>query len=154
MFIKSSSGIFHLSVPLMVWAGMLIAISMEAVVKFKAPLVTLEIGVDVGRQVFPALLNAEWGLFLVTVAAWLLNTHRYPGRTLKIAMLTTLTCLLIQTFFTLPALMYQADMLISGQYYIPDNSHIWYVALTQIKILALFVSAHCALTNASVATQQ
>lgn len=60
-----------------IWAGGLLAIALEAWVKFSAPSVTREIGLDVGRHVFGAVNKPEIGL----AAALLGALHAgWPGR--------------------------------------------------------------------------
>ena len=141
MKIRGRQNPSYLVMPLMLWAGMLIAISMEAVVKFKAPLVTLEIGVDVGRQVFPALMQAEWLLMGITTIM-LLGSQAKTNKGVLAALFISLSSLLVQSLITLPALMFQADQLIAGKPYYPGHSHIWYVVLSQIKVVALFVASY------------
>ena len=52
-----------------VWLGMVLAISfLEAPLKFRAPNVTLQIGLGIGRLVFRALNTAEVAFALVIVA--------------------------------------------------------------------------------------
>ena len=53
-----------------VWLGMLLAISfLETPLKFRAPDVTLRIGLGIGRLVFRALNSVEVGLALVIVVS-------------------------------------------------------------------------------------
>src|SRR3954469_24422250 len=53
-----------------VWLGMVVAISfLEAPLKFRAPGVTLAVGLGIGRLVFRALNVAELGLALVVCVA-------------------------------------------------------------------------------------
>lgn len=151
MHFERKSGIVHLAVPLLVWAGMVIAISMEAVVKFHAPSVTLEIGVDVGRQVFPALMKAEWILAVIAVCLFSLNKRQRRRLTIRPGVvyfgLAAIACLVFQTLVLLPQLMHQADMLLAGQVYTSNNIHIWYVLVTKIKVIALFIAAHFSLSS-------
>ncbi|OOK82815.1 putative transmembrane protein [Mycobacterium kansasii] len=52
-----------------VWLGMVLAISfLEAPLKFRAPNVTLQIGLGIGRLVFRALNTVEVGFALVLLA--------------------------------------------------------------------------------------
>lgn len=149
MHFSRSLGIAHMSVPLLIWAGMVIAISMEAVVKFHAPTVTLEIGVDVGRQVFPALMKAEWAWVLIAALAYFWKRQHYGHSGVVYFWFAAIGCLLIQTLVLLPELMMQADWLIAGKPYPPNNVHIWYVLVTKIKLIALLAAAHFSLRSRS-----
>ena len=62
-----------------VWLGMVIAISfLEAPLKFRAPGVTLQIGLNIGRLVFRALNIAE--LLLALALAIAVFVEMPPGR--------------------------------------------------------------------------
>ncbi len=59
---------FSILIPL-VWCGLLAGISfIEAPLKFRAPGITVPLGVGIGRLVFRVLNRVEWGLLL----GWLL----------------------------------------------------------------------------------
>ena len=61
-----------------IWVGMIIAISfMEAWLKFRAPGVTLPIGLGIGRLVFGALNRVEWILAVVVTAGMLFGKKKY-----------------------------------------------------------------------------
>ena len=63
-----------------VWLGMVVAISfLEAPLKFRAPGITVPIGVGIGRLVFRALNGAEGVLWLVVVAAMLIRAPDVSG---------------------------------------------------------------------------
>jgi hypothetical protein len=60
-----------------VWLGMVLAISfLEAPLKFRAPGVTVVIGLGIGRLVFRALNGAEAVLAAVVLAACPQRAHR------------------------------------------------------------------------------
>lgn len=118
------------------WAGVVIGISfLEAPVKFTAPSVTREIGLDVGRHVFAALNSVEIGLgvlllFLLVVAE--------PGHVVRWAGGVVLVLLLVQTFWLLPVLSAQAAEIIEGGTGPSTNyAHVAYVVLEGIKVCGL-----------------
>ncbi len=71
--------LFILSMCVFMWMGFICAISfMEAWLKFRAPGVTVPIGLGIGKLVFGALNRVEWVFALVILSIWLLG--RYPFR--------------------------------------------------------------------------
>lgn len=126
-----------IGVPLLIWIGMIIAISIEAVVKFQAPSVTLKIGLDVGRQVFPALAMAEWILATITVLLVVFCKQQYRVRLIVIPLLLILGIVAVQNLWLLPALTQQATDLIEGRAYDPNGEHLIYVGLTFLKLIML-----------------
>lgn len=83
------------------WIGFVCAISfLEAWLKFRAPGVTLPIGLGIGRLVFAALNKVEW-VFAITILFSNIRTVR------KISIspfyIITLLFLIVQTLWLLPA---------------------------------------------------
>jgi len=121
-----------------IWVGMVTAISfMEAWLKFRAPGVTLPIGLGIGRLVFGALNRVEWVLAVVVTASILFgkrNTVRYS------LMCIVLLALLLQTFWLLPALDGRAEIYISGQTPGPSSLHIYFVAAESLKLICLTIT--------------
>jgi len=71
-----------------IWLGMVLAISfLEAPLKFRAPGITVPLGVGIGRLVFRALNAVETGLALVIVAAVALRGGERGG-TVTLVVLT------------------------------------------------------------------
>lgn len=122
-----------------VWIGFICAISfLEAWLKFRAPGVTLPIGLGIGRLVFGALNKVE----LLLAVAILFSIYAKPALTIfkeKIPFAITLICLIIQTIWLLPALDDRAQLYIDGQTVPPSNLHVYYVAAEGIKIIGLFM---------------
>ena len=59
-----------------IWLGMVLAISfLEAPLKFRAPGITIELGVGIGRLVFTALNRVELVFGLVIVVATLVSPN-------------------------------------------------------------------------------
>src|SRR3954468_14942301 len=77
-----------------VWLGMVLAISfVEAPLKFRAPGVTLQIGLGIGRLVFRVLNGCELALAVVVAASFAI---RPPGITIGVAAAVAAVTLLAQ----------------------------------------------------------
>ncbi|MEK6480973.1 hypothetical protein WJR50_25755 [Catalinimonas sp. 4WD22] len=120
------------------WIGFVCAISfMEAWLKFKAPGVSLPIGLGIGRLVFNVLNKVEWVLAF-TIITSLLST----GGTLQVSftfLLIPIILLLLQTFWLLPSLDIRAEMRIQGLPVSPSNLHIYYIVAEVFKVGSLFI---------------
>ena len=125
-----------------VWLGMVLAISfIEAPLKFRAPGVTLQIGLGIGRLVFRALNTVEAVLAGAVVIA-LLSTDP-PGVAL-IAAATAAVALAVQLIGVRPQLTKRADAVLAAG---PDaaqlprsRAHSVYVALELVKVVSLVVA--------------
>ena len=119
------------------WIGFVCAISfMEAWLKFKAPGITLPLGLGIGRLVFNALNKVELVFALVVI----INIFWNSSDILKwknLAFAIPLTLLFIQTFWLLPALDARAELHIQGQFVPPSNLHFYYVGMELVKIVGL-----------------
>lgn len=118
-----------------VWLGMVLAISfLEAPLKFRAPGITLPLGLGIGRLVFRALNIVELALAALLVAAG--AVARLPGiGWLLVAVLVGL--LAVQVLLLRPRLDRRARQLLAGQTPPPSRQHLAYVALEGAKVLAL-----------------
>ena len=125
-------------VAVFLWIGFVCAISfMEAWLKFRAPGVTLPIGLGIGRLVFSALNKVEW-VFAVAILMSLVGSVRWFSPN-AVLMYVPLGLLLLQTFWLLPALGMRAEMHIQGQPPASSGLHIYYVAAEVIKVSCLFI---------------
>ena len=127
------------------WVGFICAISfMETRLKFRAPGVTLPIGLSIGKLMFRALNNREWVFAIIIVIGILIGKGH-----LNVWVLggygVTLFLLVTQTLWLLPALEKRADALISGQTLFPSAHHWYFVAAESGKVIALFLSGLCLL---------
>lgn len=121
-----------------IWVGMIIAISfMEAWLKFRAPGVTLPIGLGIGRLVFGALNRVEWILAVVVTAGMLFGKKNIVRQSLICIVLIVLA---LQTFWLLPALDRRAEIYISGQTPGPSSLHIYFVAAESLKLICLTIT--------------
>lgn len=119
------------------WVGFVCAISfLEAWIKFRAPGVTLPIGLGIGRLVFGALNQVEL-LLAAAIMVDLLRARPAFAQWLWIGLPAAL--LLLQTFWLLPALDARAEEVIQNGPAPPSQLHFVYVAFEVVKIVALVV---------------
>ena len=101
-----------------VWLGMVLAISfIETPLKFRAPGVTLQIGLGIGRLVFRALNACELGLVAVAVIT-----------------------LLAQVLAVRPRLTRRSDAVLAGGEGPRSRAHWAYVGLEVVKVIALLIA--------------
>jgi hypothetical protein len=125
------------------WIGFIGAISfMEAWLKFRAPGVTMPIGLGIGKLVFGALNKLEW-FFAIVLAITLLfvksNIHSFAIVWYAIVLLI----LVLQSFWLLPVLDKRADAFINGQTLPPSALHWYFIVAELIKVIALFTAGIC-----------
>jgi hypothetical protein len=118
-----------------VWLGMVLAISfVEAPLKFRAPGVTLRIGLGIGRLVFRALNVFEY-VFAVVIAAALF-THETP-LALNVALCGAVGALLTQTIVVRPLLSRRTSAVLDGDEGRRSKAHFAFVGLEVVKVAAL-----------------
>ena len=128
----------HQEIPIIItalWMGFVLSISfMEAWLKFRAPGVTLEIGLSIGSLIFFVLNKVE--LFFAFV---LLIDIIYRKRTTKISIwfFIALVILIQQTLYFLPVLAERADSIIAGAVLAPSYFHSYYIVLEALKVTFL-----------------
>lgn len=118
------------------WVGFICAISfMEAWLKFRAPGVTLPVGLSIGRLVFSALNKVEWFLALICLALLYLEL----GFTEDIAYLlfVSVLLLLVQTGWLLPAMNKRISQVVAGDKLQPSKLHFYYIGAELIKVVSL-----------------
>jgi hypothetical protein len=118
-----------------VWLGMVLAISfMEAPLKFRAPGVTLRLGLGIGRIVFRALNTAE-----IVLAVLLLVGVALGGVSGVTVTLTAgaVGLLVVQLLAVRPRLNRRSDRVLAGEDLPRSRLHHVYVALESLKVLAL-----------------
>ncbi|MGV9004948.1 hypothetical protein [Flavobacterium sp.] len=122
------------------WIGFVCAISfMEAWIKFRAPGVTLPIGLGIGRLVFATLNKVEWLFAIVIIANLFFSKTSFLKAENKFFFIPLLL-LLIETAWTLPALDARAELYIQGLPVPTSYLHFYFVGMEIIKVtcLALF----------------
>jgi len=124
----------------LVWFGMVMAISfLEAPLKFRAPGVSLPIGLGIGRIVFRALNTVEvvFAAAIIAVAASQWQWHNpYLGIVVAIVMLVA------QLLLIRPVLHRYSDAVLEGNPSERRSGIHWvYVGAEVIKVIALLASA-------------
>ena len=128
-----------------VWLGMVLAISfLEAPLKFRAPGVTLPIGLGIGRLVFRALNGTEVGLAVVVAAAVALSS---PPVSVVLVIAILVVVLLVQLLGVRPRLTRRSDAVLTGHDGPRSRAHYVYVALEVLKVIALATLGILLLTN-------
>lgn len=113
------------------WIGFICAISfMEAWLKFRAPGVTLPIGLGIGRLVFAALNKVEWVFSSIKTIR---KTNINP------LYMVVVLVLILQTVWLLPALDVRAQHYIDAKNVPHANLHFYFVIAEVVKVVALFI---------------
>jgi hypothetical protein len=128
---RSAGQAVALAVPFM-WLGMVLAISfLEAPLKFRAPGITLRLGLGIGRLVFRALNLAEISLAaLLTLAFLVLRPSDLSWALLAAAWLT----IGVQVGVLRPRLDRRTATILTGRTPPPSRHHLAYIALEAAKV--------------------
>ncbi len=127
---------------LLFWAGFVSSISfMEAWMKFRAPGVTLIVGLSIGKTIFSALNKMEW-LFLFTSALLVFIPGTLKRRTILYTLIILFVILLIQTLFLLPGLTERANTIIEGGTVGKSMLHIYFGVLEILKVFLLIYTGY------------
>jgi hypothetical protein len=119
----------------LVWFGMVLAISfLETPLKFRAPGVTIPIGLGIGRLVFRALNSAEALMAVVAVVAML---HGFTAMPAAGAIVIAVACLVMQVLLVRPALARRTESVLAGQETTRSRAHWAYVGLEALKLVGL-----------------
>lgn len=128
----------------LVWLGMVLGISfLEAPLKFRAPNVTLQIGLGIGRLVFRALNTVEV-VFAIVILAVVVDGPM-PMR-IGIAFAVAFAMLAIQLIAVRPRLTRRSDEVLAGLDAPRSRAHYAYVGLEVVKAAALIVAGILLLT--------
>ncbi len=119
-----------------VWLGMVLAMAMEAQLKFSAPGVTREVGLGIGKLVFSALNRAECAIAVILAIAFFAFKAEQTARIIFGFLLTVLAA---QTIWLMPRLIERIDQIISGQIVAESSIHFAYIALEIGKIILLLI---------------
>lgn len=126
-----------------VWLGMVLAISfLEAPLKFRAPGVTLALGLGIGRLVFAALNRVEVVLAAAGLLAAVLGPHPLG---LIAAGTVAVAALIAQLVLVRPALVRRSNQVLRGEQGPRSRAHHAYVGLEVVKVVALALLAWTAL---------
>jgi hypothetical protein len=121
-----------------VWLGMVLAISfLEAPLKFRAPGVTLQIGLGIGRLVFRALNTCELALGAAVVVCFVIAP---PTTGAAVAAAIAVVTLLAQVLAVRPRLTRRSDAVLAGEDGPRSHAHWVYVGTEIVKVIALLVA--------------
>jgi hypothetical protein len=121
-----------------VWLGMVLAISLiDTPLKFRAPGVTLQIGLGIGRLVFRALNACELALAAVVVGCVAVKP---PATGIAVAAAVAVITLLAQVLVVRPRLARRSDTVLAGGEGPRSRAHWVYVGLETVKVIALLIS--------------
>ena len=121
-----------------VWLGMVVAISfIEAPLKFRAPGVTLQIGLSIGRLVFRALNGCELLLAGLVAVAFVVDV---PPAGTTVAAVVAMVTLLAQVLLVRPRLTRRSDAVLAGGEGPRSRAHWVYIGLDLVKLVALVIA--------------
>jgi hypothetical protein len=116
-----------------VWLGMVLAISfLEAPLKFRAPGVTVRIGLGIGRLVFRALNSAEAVLAAVVLAACAVAPARAAAAAAVAVAVPAAQLVVIR-----PRLSRRSARILAGEEAPRSRAHVAYIVGEAAKVLAL-----------------
>lgn len=131
-----------------IWLGMVLAISfLEAPLKFRAPGVTLRLGLGIGRLVFRALNMCEVVLAAIALVGVVLGRAPLSA---AIAVLVAVAALGAQVVLVRPALSRRSDAVLADAETAEagrSRAHLFYVGFEVIKVVALLVGGTLLLTS-------
>ena len=131
-----------------IWLGMVLAISfLEAPLKFRAPGVTLQLGLGIGRLVFRALNICEVVLAAVALVGVVLGRAPLSA---AIAVLVAVAALGAQVVGVRPALSRRSDAVLADAKTAEagrSHAHLFYVGFEAIKVVALLAGGILLLTS-------
>jgi hypothetical protein len=125
-----------------VWLGMVLAISFLEL-RFRAPNVTLQIGLGIGRLVFRALNTVEVAFALVVLA--IVAVGPIPAR-IAAAFSVAIGALAIQLLAVRPRLTRRSDQVLAGLDAPRSRGHYAYLGLEVVKAAALLAAGILLLT--------
>jgi len=127
------------------WIGLVGGISfIEAPLKFRAPGVTVAIGLGIGRLVFRAVNTVEVVLGVAVVLALVVDT---PGPLASTALLSAVVVLAVQLLSVRPRLARRSDAILAGQEAPRSGAHHVFVALESAKVVLLLVGGVASLAG-------
>jgi hypothetical protein len=130
---------FILLIAVFLWCGCVVAISfMESWLKFRAPGVTLSVGLSIGKLVFNALNKIEWFFALIIAASFFLQVQTI-NTSIFVCFAVPSLLLAMQTFWLLPKLDERANAVIEGKTIASSALHWYFVVAEVVKLASLFV---------------
>jgi hypothetical protein len=126
-----------------IWCGLVIGISfIEAPLKFKAPEVTLKIGVGIGMLVFKAINTIEIVLAMIIIGLLLFSKPKSASQMKYFALGIAVSLLVLQSVWLLPSLQNSAKALLEERPSKPNFFHHKLFVIAEIvKVLSLIFFA-------------
>jgi hypothetical protein len=123
-----------------IWLGMVLAISfLETPLKFRAPGITVPLGLGIGRLVFRALNAVELALAAVLTAAMLVDQAGGSGRVALGALIALWAVLGGQAAVLRPRLDRRTRQILAEQTPPRSHLHLAYITLEAAKVVLLAV---------------
>ena len=120
-----------------VWTGFIGAISfMESWLKFRAPNLSMPVGLSIGKLVFSALNKVEWTFVIIISVSFFFYASQIESL-LVVFFLIIVLIMIVQTAWLLPALNKRAKAIISGKPLSSSNLHYYFISLEFVKFLLL-----------------
>ncbi|AKE01416.1 membrane protein (plasmid) [Rhodococcus erythropolis] len=117
------------------WLGMVAAISfLEAPIKFRAPGVSVAIGLGIGRKVFAALNGVELVLALILLASCAVAKPPIPALTFVVL---AVSVLIVQVAAIRPLLGKRSDRILAGEDLPRSKIHLVYIVFEVVKVVLL-----------------
>jgi hypothetical protein len=121
-----------------VWLGMVLAISfIETPLKFRAPGVTLQIGLGIGRLVFRALNGVELLLAAAVAVAFIVEP---PTVGAWVTSAVAIVALVVQVLLVRPHLTKRSDAVLAGGDGPRSRAHWVYIGFELVKVAALLIA--------------
>jgi hypothetical protein len=123
-----------------VWIGLLAGLSfIEAPLKFRAPGVTLALGLGIGRLVFRVLHAAQIGLAVIVLLCLVIGARAGVPAAAAVGLVLAILLLIAQLVFVQPGLTRRSNAVLAGEDAPRSRAHHAYVALELLKLVALLV---------------
>ncbi|MBN9101562.1 MULTISPECIES: hypothetical protein [unclassified Pseudonocardia] len=118
------------------WLGLVLGISfLEAPLKFRAPGITVPLGLGIGRLVFRALNGVEIVLGVVVAVALVVGS---PGAGVLWCAAAVAAALIVQLAAVRPVLTRRTEAVLAGEDPSRGPAHLLYVGLEILKVIGLF----------------
>lgn len=122
-----------------VWFGITGAIALESWLKFRAPGITLPLGLGIGKLVFTTINPIEITIAVILAAAIFIAKTTTLARALFVIISLILA---FQTFVLMPALITRIDAIVAGNPPPDSPVHLYYIVCEMTKLaLLLLLSA-------------
>lgn len=129
------------------WAGCILAISfMESWLKFRAPGITLPLGLGIGKLIFNALNKIEW-FFVAVIAICFIINFKNSFSSYDVLLALCVILLAMETLWLLPALDARAVQVIAGKKPEPSTLHWYFVGAEFLKLFSLLLFGWLFLKN-------